>query len=125
MTFENVTKLLLAKTLFFPENFKDTEIEFAGASDLMSDFLAFSKENMLLITGLTSPQTITTAAVVGATGIIFVRGKEIPDNVVEVAQDLEIPVIVTDLSMYIACSVLYNNGIKDAMGTDRMIDKNG
>lgn len=121
MKYSNLIEMLRAEPIYFPEKYRDFEIEFAGASDLMSDFLAFSRENMLLITGLTSPQTITTAAVIGANGIIFVRGKELPSNVVEISKDLDIPIFVTDFSMYVACALLYKNKVKDAMETDKGI----
>jgi predicted transcriptional regulator len=117
-----ILKLLNAEAVFIPSGAEDYEIEYSGAADLMSDFLAFSREHMLLITGLTSPQTITTAAVIGANGVIFVRGKEIPPEVMKTAQELDIPILKTSISMYIACAILYKNGIKDAMGTDSFLN---
>jgi predicted transcriptional regulator len=118
MNLDNIIKLTKSKIITKSDNINDFNIEYAGASDLMSDFLAFSKENMFLITGLTSPQTITTAAVIGAKGIIFVRGKEINDNIIKIAKDLDITILKSNLSMYVACAILYNNGLKDSMGTD-------
>jgi hypothetical protein len=119
---EEIVKILKAKEIFIPEEIKDFDIEYAGASDLMSDVLAFSRENMFLITGLASPQTITTAAVIGAKGIIFARGKEIPNKVIEIAKEFEITLISTKLSMLMVCVVLHNSGIKDAMGTERELE---
>lgn len=118
LNIQELIKIVKGSAIVLPESIKNFNIEYAGASDLMSDFLAFSKENMFLITGLTSPQTITTAAVIGAKGIIFVRGKEIPENLKEIAEDLEVCIIKSSLSMYMACAILFKNGIKDAMGTD-------
>ncbi|KAF2955912.1 hypothetical protein AS160_08430 [Marinitoga sp. 38H-ov] len=101
-----------------PENLENLEIEYAGASDLMSDFLAFSKPNMLLITGLTTPQTLTTASVIEAGAVLFVRGKSIPKKFLENINNCEIPILSTEYSMYFACAKLYNLGLKDAMETD-------
>ncbi len=36
----------------------DEEVPRGGAADLMSDVLAFGSEGMVLLTGLTNPQTI-------------------------------------------------------------------
>lgn len=118
MNLEKLVDITKAQIITQSDNIKDFNIEYAGASDLMSDFLAFSKENMFLITGLTSPQTITTAAVIGAKGIIFVRGKEINEKIINIAKDLDITILTTKLSMYMACAVLQKNGLKDSMGTD-------
>lgn len=117
-----ISKLLKAKEIYLVPNGENFKIKYAGAGDLMSDVLAFSKEDMLLITGLVSPQTITTAAVIGAKAILFVRGKNISEKVIEMAKDLDISVLKTDLSMYVTCSILFNRGIKDAMGTDLGIE---
>lgn len=118
MNLDKLIELTKSKVITKSDNINEFNIEYAGASDLMSDFLAFSKENMFLITGLTSPQTITTAAVIGARGIIFVRGKEIKEDIIKIAKDLDITILKSNLSMYAACAVLYNNGLKDSMGTD-------
>ncbi len=118
MNLDKLIEITKSEVITKSDNINDFNIEYAGASDLMSDFLAFSKENMFLITGLTSPQTITTAAVIGAKGIIFVRGKNISENIKNIANDLDITILKTNLSMYVACSILQKNGLKDAMGTD-------
>jgi hypothetical protein len=121
MNLDKLIELTKSKVITKSDNINEFDIEYAGASDLMSDFLAFSKENMFLITGLTSPQTITTAAVIGAKGIIFVRGKEIKEDIIKIAKDLDITILKSNLSMYVACAVLYNNGLRDSMETDEAL----
>ncbi|SHF13730.1 hypothetical protein SAMN02745164_01861 [Marinitoga hydrogenitolerans DSM 16785] len=123
MKLSELIKKLNARVLHMPKNLEDIEIEYAGASDLMSDFLAFSKPNMLLITGLTTPQTLTTASVIEASAVLFVRGKIIPQKFLKSIEDCEIPILSTEFSMYYACVKLYSLGIKDAMETDKE-DKN-
>ncbi|AEX86333.1 hypothetical protein XO10_09665 [Marinitoga sp. 1135] len=118
MKLKELAKELKAKFIHIPENYKDIDIKFAGASDLMSDFLAFSTPGMLLVTGLTTPQTLTTASVIEAGAILFVRGKTIPKTFLENIEDCEIPLLTTDYSMFYACVKLYKLGIKDAMKTD-------
>ncbi len=55
MKLRDIQALLEAEVLC-GEDSLDTEIECAGASDLMSDVLAFGKPGLLLITGLSNAQ---------------------------------------------------------------------
>ncbi|KLO20880.1 MULTISPECIES: DRTGG domain-containing protein [unclassified Marinitoga] len=123
MTLIELMNKINARFIHSPEGAKYIEIEYAGASDLMSDFLAFSKPNMLIITGLATPQTLTTASVVDASAVLFVRGKVIPQKFLKIIEECEIPILTTDYSMYYTCAKLYKYGIKDAMETDK-VDEN-
>ncbi|KLO21274.1 hypothetical protein X275_09910 [Marinitoga sp. 1197] len=114
-----IAKMLNARFLHMPDNYENIEITHAGASDLMSDFLAFSKTNMLIITGLATPQTLTTASVIEASAVLFVRGKVIPQKFLKIIEECEIPILTTDYSMYYTCAKLHESGIKDAMETDK------
>ena len=51
------------------------EIYSACSADLMSDVMAFSKSNALLLTGLINPQVIRTAEMMDIKAVIFARGK--------------------------------------------------
>ena len=44
-------------------------------SDMMSDVLAFPKEKMVLLTGLTNAHTVRTCELLDVCAIVFVRGK--------------------------------------------------
>ena len=90
----------------------DSDVLTACGSDLMSDVLVFTKENTLLLTGLTNIQVIRTAEVGDLVGIVFVRGKRPGPEVVELARGKGIPLLVTDFSMYEACGIIYGNGVK-------------
>jgi hypothetical protein len=90
----------------------DIEIKSACGSDLMSDVLAFVKDQALLLTGLTNPQVIRTAEMMDMKAIIFVRGK-MPDNAtVQLAQNIGISLFTTDLPLYLACGRLYHAGLR-------------
>lgn len=78
-----------------------------GAADLMSDVLAFGRPGMLLLTGLNTPQTVRTAAVADLAGIVFVRGKRPDDNLVVMAQQANLPLLSTSLTMFEAAGRLY------------------
>ena len=78
MTLREIKEILQAEVLA-GEEFLDREPSSACGSDLLSDVLAFTKENSVLLTGLTNSQVIRTAEMSDIIGVIFVRGKK-PDN---------------------------------------------
>ena len=68
MKLSEVKKLLNADVIFGEELIDQVEVETAFASDLLSDVLAYSKENALFLTGLTNPQVIRTVEVLDLVG---------------------------------------------------------
>ncbi|HOQ67459.1 MAG TPA: DRTGG domain-containing protein [Candidatus Atribacteria bacterium] len=111
MTLREIKEILQAQVLA-GEEFLDRQPSCACGSDLLSDVLAFTKENSVLLTGLTNPQVIRTAEMSDIIGIIFVRGKK-PDNyTVELATIKKIPLLATHLPMYESCGKLYLQGLK-------------
>ncbi|MGB7296629.1 MAG: ATP-binding protein [Candidatus Aminicenantales bacterium] len=93
------------------EEFLDLEIEHAGASDLMSDVLAFGKPGLLLITGLSNAQSVRTASIIGAKAIVYVRGKKPDQEGTELAVRKEIPLLSTNQLMYRTCGLLFSYGL--------------
>ncbi len=90
----------------------EKEIHTACGCDLMSDVLAFVKDQSLLLTGLINSQVIRTAEMMDIVAICFVRGKNPGEDVVELAKEKEITILTTDYPLYIACGRLYENGLK-------------
>jgi hypothetical protein len=78
---------------------------------MMSDVLAFVKDQAVLLTGLCNPQVVRTAVMMDMRCIVFVRGKLPPDDVLTLADDAGLVVLATDERMYIACGKLYANGL--------------
>ena len=76
MTARDVQRILGARVLT-GEEFLDREITSACASDMMSDVLAYVKDQAVLLTGLVNIQTVRTADMMDMVCIVFVRGKEI------------------------------------------------
>jgi hypothetical protein len=95
-----------------PDRYANIDIEFVHASDLMSDVLHYARPGALLLTGQTNNQAVRTAKIAAISAIIFVRGKKPPAATFKLAQQYEIPVLSTSLSMFDACGILYANGIK-------------
>ena len=114
MKLRDIIKTVNGKVLSNKVNL-DLEIPSCGASDLMSDALAFMKPGSLLLTGLVHPQTIRTAEMADLAAIIFVRGKTPNSDSLELAQELDIPLIGSSLGMYEMCGKLYQAGLEPVM----------
>ena len=93
----------------------DLEIPSCGASDLMSDALAFMKPGSLLLTGLVHPQVIRTAEMADLSAVVFVRGKTPSSDTIELAKELDIPLIASPFGMYEMCGLLYRAGLEPVM----------
>ncbi|MFO7636238.1 MAG: DRTGG domain-containing protein [Clostridia bacterium] len=89
----------------------DMDIQMACGADLMSDVMAYVKENVVLLTGLMNPQVIRTAEMMDINVVVFIRGKVPEKRIVELAQENKITVLATRYPMYIACGKLYKGGL--------------
>ena len=107
MTLKDVRDLLEAEVLC-GEDRLDEEIKGCFASDFMSDILAFSKDQDLLITGMLNPQVIRTAEMVDMPYIVFVRGKVPSEDMIELAEESGMVLMASKFLMYSACGVLYS-----------------
>jgi predicted transcriptional regulator len=93
----------------------ETEIVSCGASDLMSDVLSYMKPGSLLLTGLVNLQSIRTAEMADLAGVVFVRGKTPSADIIELADDVGIPLIAAPYSMYELCGRLFQAGLPPTM----------
>lgn len=107
----NKVKDLLDATVLCCEDMLDTQVYSACGSDMMSDVLAFVKDQGILLTGLVNAQTVRTAMMMDMKCIVFVRGKKPDDIVLSLAESNGIIVLCTDYRMYTACGILYTNGL--------------
>ena len=110
MRLEDVKKILSADIITGEENL-DREVLSACGCDLMSDVLAFVKDQALLLTGLMNPQVIRTAEMMDMKAVVFVRGKTPTDEMVSLAEEAGIVVMTTELPLYLSCGKLYSNGL--------------
>ncbi len=110
MKLRDVVSILDAEILAGSENL-DLEITSACGSDLMSDVMAYVKENVLLLTGLVNPQVIRTAEMMDIKVVVFVRGKVPGKNIVDLAAEKGISVLTTREPMFVACGKLYSAGL--------------
>ena len=110
MKIRDIVNLLDARVLC-GEELLEGEVNSAFGCDMMSDVLAFVKEQAVLITGLCNPQVVRTAEMMDMRCIVFVRGKIPPQEVVDLAKESGIVVLATRERMYATCGKLYANGL--------------
>lgn len=111
-------KALLNAIVISRSDAEDLPIIRAYCADLMSDVLAFSIGNSLLITHLTNAQVIRTSEVADIKAIVFVQGKRPDTETIALADMKKIPLLVTNLSMFDTCGRLYEEGLRG--GTELM-----
>ena len=103
-------QLLEARVLCCEENI-DHHVYSACGCDLMSDVLAFVKDQAVLLTGLVNPQVIRTAEMMDMICVVFVRSKVPTQEMIDLARESGIVLMVSDKRLYEACGLLYQNGL--------------
>lgn len=91
----------------------DREVHTACGSDMMSDVLAYVKNQAVLLTGLNNPQVIRTADMMDMECVVFVRGKVPDGSIVHMGDEKGIALMTTQKTMFHACGILYENGLKE------------
>ncbi len=89
----------------------DTKVHNACGSDMMSDVLAFVKDQSVLLTGLVNTQVVRTAEMMDMVCIVFVRGKQPTEEMIELAEERGMVLMSTPLRMFTACGLLYQSGL--------------
>lgn len=112
MYLKEVRDILQAEVLC-GEDMLDAEVWSACGSDFMSDVLAYVKNQALLLTGLVNLQVVRTADMLDMKCIVFVRGKQPDQAILDLAQDRQLVVMATKERMYNACGLLYLNGLRE------------
>ena len=89
----------------------DHEVYSACGSDMMSDVLAFVKDQGVLLSGLINVQVIRTLLMMDMNCVVFVRGKIPPAGIIDFAEENGVAVLQTDLPMFESCGRLYCAGL--------------
>ena len=118
MTVRDVKETLGAR-IACGEEWLDREVHSACGSDMMSDVLAFMKDQAVLLTGLCNAQVIRTAEMMDVRCIVFVRSKKPDENMIELAMEREIPILCTGHRMFSACGMLYAKGLRGGADYER------
>lgn len=111
MTVKKIVEILDGR-VFAGEDSLDREVGSACGADLMSDVMAFVKEDVVLLTGLVHIQTIRTASLMDISAVVFVRGKVPGHELIEEAQKSRIVLISTEYSLFLSCGRLYEAGLR-------------
>ena len=104
-------KEVLEAKIVCGEDMLDREVFSACGSDMMSDVLAYVKDQAVLLTGLVNSQVIRTAEMMDMVCIVFVRSKQPTSEMIELARESGMVVLTTDMRLYEACGKLYVNGL--------------
>lgn len=115
MKVQDIIEILGAEVIC-RDDLLETPVTTACGSDMMSDVLAFVKEQAVLLTGLVNPQVIRTAEMMDMHCIIFVRGKRPDLKMIEMAEDRDMVILCTELEMFTACGRLYQGGLRGGSG---------
>ena len=110
MTIGKLRELLDAEVLCGGE-LLERDIHSACGSDMMSDVLAYVKDQAVLLTGLVNSQVIRTAEMMDMICVVFVRSKRPTLEMIEIAEESGITLLATKMRMYEACGTLYSNGL--------------
>jgi hypothetical protein len=103
MNLKQIIETLEASGLHAPDGWQTLEVENVFASDLISDILVSEGDHQLLLTSLTSPQVVRTAALVGATAIILVHRRQTPSGLESAARQQKMPLFRSVLTKFEAC----------------------
>lgn len=112
MKISRVAEILNAEIIACPE-LSDSDVYSACGSDMMSDVLAFVKDQAVLLTGLVNSQVIRTAEMMDMRCIVFVRSKQPSPEMLALAKQCGIVVMTTGKRMYEACGLLYSSGLNN------------
>ena len=103
---------ILEGSVIYGEDFLEREVFTACGSDMMSDVLAYVKEQAVLLTGLVNPQVVRTAEMMDIVCIIMVRNKKPDEAMISMAQERNICLLGTSLPMFTTCGILYDKGMR-------------
>ena len=117
MTVADIKRILEAE-VHYGEDMMDHEVRTACGSDMMSDVLAFVKDQSVLLTGLVNSQVIRTAEMMDMVCVVFVRGKTPNAEMLELAKERDLVVMSTRYRMFTACGLLYDGGLKGGCETE-------
>lgn len=88
------------------------QVDRGFASDLMSDVLTINTDNLLLLTGLNNLQTIRTAEMAEIKAVLFARNKRPTPEMIELANQENIVLLLSEKSMYHVSGLLFAAGLK-------------
>jgi predicted transcriptional regulator len=108
---------ILEATVLACENQLQKKVVAVGGADLMSDILAATAKDAVLLTGLNTEHAFRTGHIAEVGAIVFVRGKRPDEKIMKMAETYNIPVLSTQCSLFVASGRLYMNGLRGLNGS--------
>ncbi|QQO09400.1 hypothetical protein [Breznakiella homolactica] len=122
MTFIEVVENLPAHVVNKSTDFSGITLRHVVAGDLMSDVLVTDYEDLLIVTSLATEQTLRTADMIGARGILLVNDKLPQRAMKDLAEEQDITLLSTPLTMFEACiSLGFLLGLSGPLKTEAMV----
>ncbi|MFP4162584.1 MAG: DRTGG domain-containing protein [Chitinispirillaceae bacterium] len=106
MNFEDIVQTLDARIIHRSSQYDSVTVKSVVISDLMSDVLVMEKPSPLIVSSLSSEQTLRTASMVDAPGVLIAQNKPLPEGITELAQELDITLLHTSLPKFETCVLL-------------------
>lgn len=107
---KEIAEILKAKIIADSE-YCNIDIRSAYSADLMSAVLYYHTPDSMLITGLVHIHVIRTAEIAGIKIIVFTSGKDPDIQIIELAKQKKIPLLITPFCSYTASGKLYQSGM--------------
>lgn len=111
MKVRDIAEVLKCEVLLGNDEMLDREVKTACGSDMMSDVLAYVKNQSVLLTGLVNAQVIRTADMMDMLCVVLVRGKRPTEDMTGMAAERGIALMTTDCGMFETCGLLYEAGL--------------
>jgi predicted transcriptional regulator len=92
-----------SKLIWGPDQWEQINIDTIYASDLMSDVLMSDRDEMLLITSLSTEQAIRSASIVASEAVVIANGKTVTDGMIELAKEQGVVLLCTPFPKYECC----------------------
>lgn len=108
----NDIKSILNCEVFAGADLMDREVHTACGSDMMSDVLAYVKDQSILLTGLLNAQVVRTADMMDMLCVVLVRGKRPTEEMIALAEERGITLMSSDERMFTACGILWEKGLR-------------
>jgi hypothetical protein len=106
-------KELETKMGFKPLNqISENEIDGAFISDMVSDVMAGAQAGNVWVTVQTHKNIIAAANLVDIPAIVVVRGKNVPEDTLQMADRVGVTIFKTDLDSFRVAIKLYEAGLK-------------
>ena len=114
MTLQGIKEILDAEVIVGQDRLS-MEVKEGGCSDLITEIPVYGKAGIVLLTGMTNPAVISATHDLGAAATIMVRGKRPSPETIQLAEELQMPLLVTDYILYEAVGRLYGKGLRGCM----------